>query len=100
LVYGLVAYIFVAGLIRGDRRAIGASLLVAFLYGTLVWGVLPLEAGVSWETHMAAAVIGVAMAIALRRADLPPRAQYSWEVETEEEQPEAPPADSEPRVLH
>ena len=29
LVYGLVSYIFVAGLIRRDRRAIAASLLVA-----------------------------------------------------------------------
>jgi membrane associated rhomboid family serine protease len=31
LVYGLVSYIFVAGLIRLDRRAIAASLLVCFL---------------------------------------------------------------------
>ena len=38
LVYGLVSYIFVAGLIRRDRRAIAASLLVCFMYGALVWG--------------------------------------------------------------
>src|SRR4030095_6918102 len=66
LIYGLVAYIFVAGLIRRDRRAIGASLLVAFLYGTLVWGVLPIKQSVSWETHLAAALIGVVAAILLR----------------------------------
>jgi membrane associated rhomboid family serine protease len=82
LVYGLVAYIFVAGLIRRDRRAIAASLLVAFMYGTAVWGVLPFQEGVSWETHLAAALIGVSMAIALRHADIPPRVQYSWEGET------------------
>ncbi len=34
LVYGLFAYVFVAGVIRRDRRAIAASLLVSFLYGT------------------------------------------------------------------
>jgi membrane associated rhomboid family serine protease len=83
LVYGLVAYIFVAGLIRRDRRAIAASLLVAFLYGTLVWGVLPIERGVSWQTHLAAALIGVVMAILLRHLDVPPRARYTWEVEAE-----------------
>src|SRR3989304_4027520 len=33
LVYGLVSYIFVAGVIRRDTRAIAASLLVSFLYG-------------------------------------------------------------------
>jgi membrane associated rhomboid family serine protease len=81
LVYGLVSYIFLAGLIRLDRRAIAASLLVCFLYGTLVWGVLPIRPGVSWETHLAAALIGIALAIALRRLDIPPRKRYSWEDE-------------------
>ena len=84
LVYGLVSYIFVAGVIRRDRRAIAASLLVSFLYGSSVWGVLPISAGVSWETHLAAALIGLALAIALRRLDLPPRKRYAWEDETEE----------------
>jgi membrane associated rhomboid family serine protease len=81
LVYGLVSYIFVAGLIRRDRRAIAASLLVAFMYGTLVWGVLPIKEGVSWETHLAAALIGVLLAILQRHRDVPPRARYSWEDE-------------------
>jgi membrane associated rhomboid family serine protease len=84
MVYGLVSYIFVAGVIRRDRRAIAACLLVCFLYGTLVWGLLPIEAHVSWETHMAAALIGMLMAIALRRLDLPPRKHYDWEDETDE----------------
>ena len=84
LVYGLVSYIFVAGLIRRDTRAIAASLLVCFLYGTLVWGVLPIKAGVSWETHLAAALIGVVLAIALRRLDKPPRKRYAWEDEKDE----------------
>ncbi|MEO8304544.1 MAG: rhomboid family intramembrane serine protease [Betaproteobacteria bacterium] len=81
LVYGLASYILIAGVIRRDRRAIAASLLVCFMYGTLVWGVFPIQSGVSWETHLAAAVIGVAMAIALRRLDIPPRRRYTWEDE-------------------
>jgi membrane associated rhomboid family serine protease len=83
LVYGLLSYIFVAGMIRRDRRAIAASLLVCFMYGALVWGVLPIEPGVSWETHLAAALIGVVLAIALRRLDIPPRARYTWEEEND-----------------
>jgi len=81
LIYGLVSYIFVAGMIRRDRRAIAASLLVSFLYGASVWGVLPIEPGVSWETHLAAAVIGLTLALALRRLDIPPRRRYTWEDE-------------------
>jgi membrane associated rhomboid family serine protease len=87
LVYGMVAFVFVAGLLRRDRRAIAASLLVCFLYGALVWGVLPIERGVSWETHLAAALIGLAMAIALRRRDPLPRKRYDWEGEEAESPP-------------
>ncbi|MCK6427712.1 MAG: rhomboid family intramembrane serine protease [Burkholderiaceae bacterium] len=81
LVYGLVAYVFVAGLLRRDRRAIAASFVVAFMYGSLAWGVLPTREPVSWETHLAAALIGVVLAFALRRLDVPPRKRYAWEDE-------------------
>ena len=84
LVYGLVSYIFVAGLIRRDKRAMAACLLVCFLYGTLAWGVLPIMPGVSWETHLAAALIGLVLAIALWHLDIPPRKRYAWADETDE----------------
>ena len=79
LVYGLFSYILLAGIIRRDRRAIAASLLVFFLYGSLVWGVFPIMPRVSWETHLAAALIGLTLAVALRRLDLPPLKRYAWE---------------------
>ncbi|MEO5699531.1 MAG: rhomboid family intramembrane serine protease [Casimicrobiaceae bacterium] len=82
IVYGLATYLFAAGMLRRDRRAIGAGLLVCFMYGALVWGVLPIESGVSWETHLAAAVIGLLLAIVLRRHDIAPQRRYSWEEES------------------
>jgi membrane associated rhomboid family serine protease len=85
LVYGLASYVSVAGLLRRDRRAVAASLIVWFMYGSLVWGVLPAQPGVSWETHLAAALIGVGYAIALRRLDVPPRKRYAWESETDQD---------------
>ena len=94
LVYGLASYILVAGVIRRDRRAIAAALLVWFMYGALVWGVLPIRRGVSWETHLAAALIGAAMALLFRRSDIPPRARYSWEQDPEDiDEGPAPPAE-------
>ena len=97
LVYGLVSYVFFAGLIRRDQRAVAASMLVAFMYGSLAWGVLPAQPGVSWLTHLAAALIGVVMAAALRRLDVLPPKRYSWEGEGES--PEAAPASTPPHAV-
>jgi membrane associated rhomboid family serine protease len=81
LIYGLAGYVFIAGLLRRDRRAIAASLIVSFMYGSLALGFLPLPPEISWETHLAAAVIGALLALALRRLDVPPRKRYGWEEE-------------------
>jgi membrane associated rhomboid family serine protease len=81
LVYGLVSYIFFAGLLRRDRRAIAASLIVAFMYGSLTLGFLPLPPEISFETHLAAAIIGALLALALRRFDVLPPKRYAWEDE-------------------
>jgi membrane associated rhomboid family serine protease len=83
LVYGMFAYVLAAGLLRHDRRALATSLLVCFLYGALVWGVLPIEPHMSWETHLAASIIGAALAVPLRHRDVPPRRRYSWEDEAD-----------------
>jgi membrane associated rhomboid family serine protease len=89
LVYGLTAYVFLAGLLRRDRRAIAASLVIAFLYGSAVWGVMPLKRFDSWETHLAAALVGAALAVLLRQRDVTPRTVYSWEHEPDDADPAA-----------
>jgi membrane associated rhomboid family serine protease len=99
LIYGLTAYVFCAGLLRRDRRAIAASLVVAFLYGSAIWGVMPLKQTDSWETHLAAAVVGAVAALLLRHRDVPPQVVYAWELHDDDAPlaPEAAPAvDAEP----
>ena len=44
-----------------------------------MWGVLPLERDISWETHLAGGLIGLLLALALRHRDPPVRRVYSWE---------------------
>ena len=79
LVYGLLAFLFLSGILKRDPRGIALSLLIYFLYGSLVWGVFPIRTGVSWESHLAGGIIGAGLAIRYRRWDLPPRKRYSWE---------------------
>jgi membrane associated rhomboid family serine protease len=41
IIYGLASFLFVSGIIRRHIPLMGLSLLVAFLYGEMVWGVFP-----------------------------------------------------------
>ena len=83
LLYGLLAYVFVGGLLRRDMRSISVSLLVAFFYGTLVWGVFPIRPNMSWELHSCGAFMGVLLAIVFRDWDRVPRKRYDWEDDDE-----------------
>ncbi|MER7485128.1 rhomboid family intramembrane serine protease [Streptomyces sp. NPDC126497] len=67
VVFGLFGYLLVRGFV--DRRAgdIVIGVLVAVVYGSLLWGVLPTAAGVSWQGHLFGLLGGVGAAFALRR---------------------------------
>lgn len=67
VIYALSAFLFLSGLIRQSPRLIRVSMVVAFLYGSIVWGVFPIEVGVSWQGHLSGAVVGTFLAIAWHR---------------------------------
>lgn len=78
-IYGLLAYVFVSGILRMDMRSVAVSLIVWFLYGSMVWGVLPIRPNMSWESHLSGAIIGVVLAIIFRKWDQTPIKRYDWE---------------------
>lgn len=79
LIYGLLAYVFASGILRRDMRSVSVSLLVGFLYGSMVWGVLPIRPNMSWEMHLAGAMMGFLLAVLFRRWDRVPLLRYEWE---------------------
>lgn len=101
LIYGLSGFLFFSGIIRKNRMLFGVSLLVTFLYGTIVWGVFPLEfqraihfinekENVSWEGHLFGFLCGIALAFIFRKKGLQ-KPVYSWEqVDDENETDENP----------
>ncbi len=82
VIYGLTSFLIVSGFIRKDLRSVSLSLLVIFLYGSLIWGVFPLDPQISWEGHFFGFLSGVVLAVVYRKA--PPQPQkYFYELEEE-----------------
>lgn len=85
LVYGFGAFLFFSGVFRRDARSMALSLVIAFFYGGMVWGVLPGEQGVSWESHLFGALAGVVTAFFYRNVGVEPPKRYSWDNEPDED---------------
>lgn len=82
LIYGFASFLFFSGVIRKNIKLMAISLLVVFLYGSMVWGLLPIQPHVSWESHLMGAIAGLVLAFYYRDKG-PKRKIYSWELEEE-----------------
>ncbi len=87
IVYALFSFLFVSGLLRRHLKLMALSLLVVFLYGSLVWGVLPIDHSISYEGHLFGLLAGIVVAIVYRQQGTQ-RPKYSWDLEEEEEVPD------------
>ena len=84
LVYGVASFLFFSGIIRKYFRLIALSLLIVFLYGSMVWGIFPgIYKNVSWESHMLGFFSGAVLSV-LYRNEGPQRPVYEWEKEDDE----------------
>lgn len=83
LTFGVMFFLFVIGALRWDKRAIVLSMIVFFLYGSMIWGIFPSAPNISFESHLFGALTGVMLAIVLKNHDpAPVEKKYSWEDET------------------
>ncbi len=67
LIYGIASFLFFSGIFRRDTRLTAISLLVVFLYGSLVWGIFPFTPEISWEYHLLSAISGFVLAQIYRK---------------------------------
>lgn len=98
VVYGLTAFLFFSGFLRKQRTLMALSLLVAFLYGGLVWGVFPIVKHISWESHLWGGITGAVLAWIYRA--VPPAVQDPRPKFLDEEEEDEPDVPSTPPVIY
>jgi hypothetical protein len=87
IIYGLAAFLFFTGVFKKEKSTMTISLLVVFLYGSMVWGLMPFLQGISWEGHLFGGAAGLLMAWYYRKTGVQ-RPVYDWELEEEEHEVE------------
>lgn len=70
IVYLLFSFVFFSGMIRKHYRLVALSLIIIFLYGSMIWYVLPIKDGMSWEGHLSGLLVGLFFAIFYRNIGL------------------------------
>ena len=67
VIYLLFSFVFFSGIIRKHYRLIAMSLVVIFLYGSMIWLLLPTEDRISWEGHLSGFLVGFLYACLYRK---------------------------------
>jgi membrane associated rhomboid family serine protease len=70
IVYLLFSFVFFSGIIRKHYRLVALSFIIIFLYGSMIWYVLPIKDGMSWEGHLSGLLIGLVFAVFYRKKGL------------------------------
>ena len=88
LIYVLMSFILFKGIFAKHFRLIALSLLVVFLYGSMIWYVFPIKENMSWEGHLSGLIVGFVFALIFRKSIAKPK-KYKWEEEdyNEDEDP-------------
>ena len=65
LIFGWLVFLLLRGFVSGRIGQILLGLLILFLYGGILWGVLPGQPGISWQGHLFGAIGGAIAAFVL-----------------------------------
>ncbi|MGH1417027.1 MAG: rhomboid family intramembrane serine protease [Pelagimonas sp.] len=68
LIFGWFGFLVARGVVEKRAIPLIVSLGVVLFYGTMVWGVLPGQPGVSWQAHLFGCAAGIFAAYALRHS--------------------------------
>lgn len=84
VLYGLFSFLLVSGFLRRNKNLISLSFAVIFLYGSLVWGIFPIDVKISFEGHLWGFIAGIILAFYYKKQG-PQKVEYVWPDEEDED---------------
>jgi len=88
VVYALAFFLVTISVIKQETKLMAYSLIIIFLYGSIVWGFFPQlfpDKHISWEGHLAGAITGIVLAFFYRNEGPMKKVYFEDEEESEEE---------------
>lgn len=85
LIYSLAFFLFFSGIIRKHIPLIAISLVVAFIYGSMIWHIFPwqIQDPISWEGHLSGGIVGTILSFIYKNKG-PQKPVKQWESEDDE----------------
>lgn len=81
LVFSFAFFLFFSGIFRKYIPLIAVSMIVAFIYGSMVWSIFPIaeyiDKNLSWEGHLSGTISGFIVAIIFRKKG-PQKPPENW----------------------
>jgi membrane associated rhomboid family serine protease len=67
VIFGYLGFLLFRGYFERSSQAIALAIVAGFLYGGMIWGVLPLQPNISWLGHLFGFIGGALLARQLNR---------------------------------
>lgn len=77
LIYGFSTFLFFSGVFRKHKQLMMVSAFVVFTYGSITWGIFPIDRSISWEGHLFGSLSGILVAFSYRK-DGPQPVPVEW----------------------
>ena len=67
LVYALAGFLVFIGVFKRNRQTLVISIIVILLYGSMIYGIIPRNSYISWESHLMGFLVGIGSAFGMSK---------------------------------